>query len=284
MSLSNATVTPNNISLTPVRVNFNGVDLGGTHGDVAVNMKYDLADIMVDQFGKTPLDKVVSGHVTTVKLVLAEIKNIDNWKVAFPSIHEIVNGGTKSAYSDLQIGDHLSSHAQILILHPMENADANLNNDFKFYKAVAMNAAEIKYGPEKQLGLAVEFIILPDTSVTPAKFFTYGDPTNGIVHASAGSATPGSNTGNGTLDTISVADGFTVTETITVQCVGASSGNDFNVTGSVSGALGSVHIAAGSGSTVAFVNNKVNFTLHQGTVQYVYHDSFTIALTGSNYA
>lgn len=284
MSLSTANVNPNNISLTPMRVKFNGVDLGGTADQVSVNIKYELSDIMVDQFGKSILDKKVSGMAYSVKLTLAEIKNIDNWKVAFPHAHEIVNGGTKSIYMDMQIGDSLLSHAAALILHPLENADADLSGDYKFFKAACMSATEVKYGPEKQAGLHVEFVIFPDTSVTPARYMVYGDPSNGIVHASAGSATAGSNTGNGTVDTIAVFDGFTKTETVTIKCVGQTSGNDFYISGSVTGPMAEAHVASGSGNTVNVVTPQISFTIHQGSVQFAYNDSFTIATTGSNYA
>lgn len=284
MSLSTATVTPTNIALSPMRVKWNGVDLGGTTDHVSLSIKYDTADIMVDQFGKSVIDKVVSGMHYSIKLTLSEIKNMDNWKVAFPSMHEIINGGTKSMYSDMQIGDHLLAKAQQLLLHPLENADADLSQDYLFYKAICVEASEVKYGPDKQSGLNVEFIVFPDTSVSPARYMTHGDPSNGIVNASAGSVTPGANTGNGTVDTVAVYNGYTKTETITIQCVGVSTGNDFYVSGSVSGALYEGHIAAGSGSTLNVVTPVISFTIHQGTVQYAYHDSFTIATTASNFA
>lgn len=284
MSQSNATVSPTNTVLTPMRVKFNGVDLGGTVDSVTFTKKLKMADVKVDQFGDTAIDKRVAGYDLMVKFTIAEIKNIDNWKVAFPSSHEIVNGGTKSLYTDMNIGDSLLSSAHQLLLHPLSNTDADLSGDYLFYKAACIQASEVKYGPDKQAGLNVEFYIFPDTSVVPAKFYTLGDPSNGIVHALAGSATPGSNTGNGTLDTITVSDQFTKTETITVTVVGTNSGNDVYVSGSVSGALGEFHIAAGSGSTHIFTSPQINFTLHQGTVQYAYNDSFTIATTASNFA
>lgn len=284
MSTSTANVDPTQIPLTPMRVTWNGVDQGGTTDHCTISIKYQMANIEVDQFGKTVIDQVVSGIAFHVKTVLAESKNADKWAVAFPSMHEVVNGGVKSMYADMQVGDHLLAKAKQLVLHPLERPDSDKNGDFTFFKAVCINASEVKYGPDKQTGLAVEFMIYPDTSVSPAKFMIYGDTTNGMTAATAGAAVAGSNTGNGTIDTEAVFNGVTKTETITVQCVGASGGNDFYVSGSISGAIGEFHIAATSASTHTFNSSVISFVMHQGSTQFAYGDSFTIATTASNYS
>lgn len=284
-NLSTANVTPTDIILSPARLNFNGVDLGGTMGNVLVGVKLDLADITVDQYGKTVIDKKVSGHHYHVKTELAEAKNVDHWKVAFPSAKEIVNGGVKSMLFDMAIGDSLLSHAHPLIVHPLERADADKNGDFNIDLAVCLQAVEVKYDPSKQTGLAVEFGVLPNTGVSPARFFVYGDPTNGVVHASAAAAVAGGgNVGNGTIGTEVVFDAYTKTEVVTVLCVGASTGNDFYVSGSVSGAIGEFHVAAANGSMHTFVSNQISFIFTQGTVQSAFNDSYTIATTASNFA
>lgn len=284
MSTSTANVTPTNISLTPMRVKYNGVDVGGTTDHVDITIKYDTADIMVDQFGKSIIDKVVSGLHYSIKMVLAETKNMDNWAIAFPSMHEIVNGGVKSMYADMQVGDHLYVKSKQLLLHPLERADVDLNGDFLFYKAICTEASEIKYGPDKQSGLKVEFLVFPDVSVVPARYMTFGDPTNGMTPAAAAAAVAGANTGNGTIGSEVVTNGVTHTETITVTCVGQTTGNDFFVSGSVSGALGEFHIAAAAASTHSFVKPELSFLMTQGATQFVYGDSFTIATTASNFS
>jgi hypothetical protein len=290
MSTSTANVTPTNIPLSPMRVEYNGVDLGGTTNEVSMSIHYDMADIKVDQFGTSIIDKVVKGLAYSVKLVLAEVKNKDNWKVVFPSIHEVVVSGVKTIYSDMQIGDHMYPKAFPLLLHPLENADADLSEDYLFYKATATNVTEIKYGPEKQSGLQVEFIVYPDVGTVPARYMYHGNPANGLVPAAAGSPTPGSNTGNGTITNVSVFNGVTYTETITINVLdGGVTGNNIQVSGSVSGILGVAHIAAASTSTTGFIpasptRQVIAFTITQGTVQFVAGDTFTIATTASNYS
>jgi len=284
MPVSTANVNPQAIVLTPMRVTYKGVDLGGTTDHVKVNIKYELADIMVDQYGKTSLNKKVSGHAFKVDFVLAEVADKSKWKVAFPFSHLITSGPNTAEYFDIQIGNDLLSQAGVLTLHPLSQVDADLSQDYTFWKAASISASEVNYGPDKQVGLKVEMVIFPDTSASPAKFMTYGDPGIGIVNAIAAAAVAGANTGNGTIGTEVAYNGYTRTETITVKCVGASSGNDFYVSGSSSGPLGEFHIASAAASTANFVCPQVSFTMTQGSTQFAYNDSFTIATTSANYA
>jgi hypothetical protein len=285
MSASNAALTPADIVLTPMRVTMGGVDLGGTEGGVHLSPKYKIAPIHEDQAGDTQLDGVVAGQHYTCKFVLAETKNKAHWKIAFPHAKLVGTAPNQLMYFDLQIGDKLSNHTQVVTLHPLAQVDGDLSQDITLYKAVAMSASEIKYGPDKQTGLSVELMILPDISVIPFKFLSYGDPTIGLVNAIAAAAVSGGgNVGNGVISAQAANNAYTKTETITVQCVGQTTGNDFSVSGSLSGALGEFHVAAANGSLFHFVSNPISFTFTQGTVQSAFGDSYTIATTAANYA
>lgn len=290
MSTSTAVVNPNYISLTPMRVNFFGVDLGGTVSQVKIKKIIKMSDVMVDQYGKTPIDKVVSGYNYEVTLELAEVKFKDNWKVVFPSDSLIVVGGNKAVRSDMNIGDHLLTHAGLLTLHPLEASNSDVSTDYNFPKAASMQTSEIDYGPEKQSGLKVVFTIFPDLSASPPHFMTYGDPSIGSVSASAATPVAGANTGNGTVDTVAVFNGVTKNEIITLIALdGGASGNDFIVSGSVSGSLGYVHVGSVAGNVATFIPTAgspqvINFKVHQGTIEFVANDSFTIATTPSNFS
>lgn len=285
--MSAPSVNTLNVELSPMSVTFNGIALGGTEGGVKVGLKHEFADIMIDQLGKTPVDSVVTGQAYSVKLKLAETRNKDLWKVAFPQAKLINQAGVKSIYMDSQVGSHLLDSAAVLILHPISKADNDLSGDFKFFKAVAKSAVEIEYGHDKQAGMEVEFMIYPDSSVTPARFFVHGDPSNGLVAATAAAAVAGgSNVGNGTVSAIT-AGAKAVTETITLICVGVPGANKSNwdVSGSVSGALGPVQITSSSaGGSASFSSQKVNFTITDGTTDFAIGDTFTIAVTGANYS
>lgn len=274
---STATVTPSNFELSPMRVTFNSVDLGGTKGGASLSVKYDVAEVTADQFGKNMIDGFVSGQMYTVKLSLAEPRLKANWKVAFPHAKLVTSGGNKMMYFDMQVGDQLSSHASILILHPLSKDNSDLTGDFKFFKAVAKSASEVKYGPEEQTVLEVEFQILPDVTVSPAKYMIHGDPSIGLV---AATLTQSSyvGTGNGVLSSI-VAGSAAATETITATCVtAAANGGVFHVNGSVSGSLGLATVA------VAFSTTKAVFTIGDGSTDYIVGDVFTLASVAANYA
>lgn len=281
MSATNATITPPNIILSPMQVTFNSVDLGGTEGGVQINPKYDQANIMVDQYGKTVVDAAVSGQHYEVKLTLAEVKYKPNWKVAFPSA--AIVGTNQAMYFSMNIGDRMSSHQAKLVLHPLANSPSDLSGDYTFWTAVATSVADLKYGPDKQVGLACTFMVLPDSGVIPPRFMFFGDTSVALVAASASAVVVGSNTGNGTITAIAVSNAYTKTETITITVLGQTGGNNIGVSGSVSGPLGTVHVGATSTNTANFTSNPINFTVTQGTVEFAVNDSWTISTTGSNY-
>ena len=276
MGVSYANVNPANLELTPMRVTFGGVDLGGTLGNVMVTPKYQKASLMADQYGKTVLDRRVSAVEITVTTELAEVLNKDNWKVVFPHAKEVTSG-TKLIQWVNAIGDSDLSHAQQLVLHPLSKVNADTTEDYTFYKACSSAESEITYSPEGQAKLKIVWNILPDTSVQPATFFIYGDPTVGLVPASAGSPVF-VGTGNGTMTGVTVYSGVTKTENIVATLVTpVVNGGVFNVNGSLSGPLGLATVGT------SFVSPEISFTINDGTSDFVLGDNFTVATVAANY-
>jgi hypothetical protein len=265
------------MELTPMRVNFNGVDLGGTLGNVVVSAKYSKAEIKSDQSGETVRDRRTTGVEITVTTEIAEIQLKDNWKVVFPHANLVTSGLNKMIYWTQSVGDSDLARSAILILHPLSKADADLSGDYKFFKACSIAESEITYGPGDQARLKIVWNILPDDSVNPERFMIHGDPTIGLVAASA-AAPVYVGTGNGTLTGVSVFSGFTKTETITATAI-HSALNDgiFQVSGSLSGPLGNATVGVGFSSPV------IAFTINDGSTDFVIGDQFTIATTAANY-
>lgn len=75
------------------------------------------------------------------------------------------------------IGDGDQSNAGKLELHPLSKPLADVDTDWTFWKATATAESDPTFGPEEQAKLKVVWTILPDLSVTPARFFRYGDTT-----------------------------------------------------------------------------------------------------------
>lgn len=283
MSNSNAQVNTQNFELTPCRITYKGVDLGGSLGNVKVNVNYDRANIMADQHGTSVLDRVSSGINATIETELVEYKNKDILKVVFPNSLELVSGGNKAEYFVSDVGTHDVDLSGELLLHPLSKVDADLSGDWLFYQAIADGKSTVTFGPQEQIKLKIVWNTYLDTSVIPAKLAIHGDPSIGVIDAAAAAPVAGVNTGNGTVTLQTAYNGFTVTETITVQCVGQTSGNDFVVNGSLSGALGNVHVGAVSTNFVNFVSPQITFRITQGSTQFAFGDSFTIATTAANY-
>jgi len=163
------------MELTPMRVTFDGVDLGGTLANVVISTKYSKSNIMADQSGSTVRDRRVSGIEITVTTELTEIQNKDIWAVVFPHA-TLIATGTKAIVFKENMGDSDLSKATLLKLHPLSKADADETGDYNFYKAVASAESSITYGPNEQARLKIVWNILPDESVQPNQFFKYGDP------------------------------------------------------------------------------------------------------------
>lgn len=277
MAVSYSTITPTNLELTPMRVTYKGVDLGATLDNVVLGIETMKAEIKADQLGDTVIDRRVSGHKFTVTTSLAEAKFKDNWKAVFPNMNLVTSGGSKIGYFDSQVGRSDIDDAGELVLHPLSLPDADKSGDYLFYKATADANSELTYGPNDQLRLKLVMNVYPDFSVSPVRFMLHGDPTVGLTSASAGSPVL-VGTGNGTMTSVTVFNGQTVTETITATCVtAATDGGVFHVSGSVSGSLGLATVG------VSFVSDVISFTINDGATDFIVGDAFTVATTAANY-
>lgn len=274
-----ASVNPDNLELSPCRVTYKGVDLGGTSGNVVVKMEQTLSELKVDQYGSTIIDKRTSGFKYSIDLEIDEVKFKDNWKILFPSALVAEQGGQKNVYFDSQMSFSQRSSAGALVLHPLALPDTDKSEDFYVWLAAAEAKTDWTFSPSEQVKLKITFTIYPDFTTTPARFFIFGDPAVGLVAAFTGSATAGTgNTGGGTVSGITAFSGFTKTELITLQCVTPQAGAGvFNVNGSQSGPLGLATVGLSFNSAV------IAFTINDGSPDFALNDSFTIQTTAANY-
>lgn len=177
MSLSFASVDPTKMELSPCKVTFNSVDLGGSLGNVVISSKYMKSEIKADQFGQTVLDRRVSGVEVMVTTELAEIQNKDVWKAVFPHATLITSGANKALQFDSAIGDGDLSNSHQLSLHPLSKDVSDVSTDHTFFKACASAESTFELSPTAQAKLKIVWHVLPDTGVSPARFYRYGDTT-----------------------------------------------------------------------------------------------------------
>jgi hypothetical protein len=274
--MSYATITTGNLELTPMRVTYKGVDLGATLDNVVITPKISTSNINADQMGTTVIDRRVSGYDISITTSLAEVLLKDNWEVIFPYASLIDSGGNKQMYFDSQIGASALAAAGVLVLHPLSKTDSDLSGDYKFWKVTAQPESEITYSPTGQAKMKVTFQVYPDFTSAPARFFVYGDPSIGLVAASASGATF-TGTGGGSIGSISASSGA-ATEVVTIKCVGAVSGaGNFSVVGSQSGNIGLAVVG------VAFTSTKINFTLTDGAPDFALNDQYVLSTVSANY-
>lgn len=279
MPISTSTFTTTNLELTPMRVTFNGVDLGGTLGNVAVATTYSKAEIKIDQLGETVIDRTVTGLNVNITTELAEIQKKENWQVVFPHARLVTSGLNKLILFETAVGEKDSAKVHELVLHPLSKGNADLSTDYKFFKAVASAESEIVYSPTEQARLKIVWNVLPDFSVVPQKYYIFGDPSVGVVNASFTAPTY-TGTGNGTMTGVAVFNGFTKTETITATLVTVvANAGVFHVNGSLSGSIGLATVGVGFVSE----GGEIAFTINDGTTDFVVGDQFTVLTTAANY-
>jgi len=275
---SNATINPNNLELSPMRVKLAGVELGATLGNITIKPKYTLADLKADQFGSSVIDKRVSGFECTVEFEIAEIKDEAKWEKVFPHATLVGTAPNQRLIFASNLGDSARALAQLLTLHPLSMVDADLTQDYNFFLATATAESQIVYSPTEQSKLKIVLFIYPDFSTTPARYFAFGDPAIVGTNASFLAAVPGGgNVGGGTVTGIAVNNANTKTETITLLAVTAvAAGGVFSISGSVSGPLGLATVG------LAFVSGPITFTINDGAPDFAVGDSFTIATTAAS--
>jgi hypothetical protein len=149
------------------------VDMGGTLGHVAITFKYDKAALMADQSGKEVLDRRVTGLEIKVTTELAEVKDMNKWKILFPNASIVGTGTAKAIVFSSKVGDSDLDYAQSLVLHPKHLPLTDKSLDFNFGRAVATSDSSISYGHAEQSKLKIDFTIYRDAAGNHLRF---GDP------------------------------------------------------------------------------------------------------------
>jgi hypothetical protein len=277
--MSYATINTANISISPVRLSYDGVDLGAVEGDVTVTIEKPNAEIKVAQYGDSIIDLVNKGSIIKVKARLLEVSP-NTMKHLFPAAFKV---GSTGVYFASNVGYKLSQYAKPLVIHPLDKDDADLTKDIRLFSAISMSPGEIPYSPETITGFEIEWLALPDFSVgAQARYAYFGNPSVGITNASAAAAVAvGGNVGNGTVGSLVVSNAATRTETVTLRLVTAAvNGGVFHVTGS--NPARSMGLAT-VGTPFVSDDGAIGFTVADGATDFALNDQFNIATTAANY-
>jgi len=180
---TNPNITISNMELTPMMVKFKqnatdvaATDIGGTLDNVVITAKYGKAEIKADQLGLSVLDRRVNEITVSVTTSITEVQDKETLKILFPHATLVSSGGNFALDFKTNVGDGDLSNAGELTLHPLSKDVSDVSTDWTFYKACASAESEFSYGPSEQVKAKIVWNILPDTSVTPYRWFRYGDP------------------------------------------------------------------------------------------------------------
>jgi hypothetical protein len=144
-----------NVKIGVCEATYKGVALGHTKGGVKVSYKPSYEDIIVDMYGKSVADKVLSGEAWEIKIPMAETQIANILK----TIPTSTDGGAYKKFGS-QAGARLGLTAGELKLHP--SGVTGTGEDWVFYKAVVASDIEYTYKVDEENVAEVTFIALID--------------------------------------------------------------------------------------------------------------------------
>lgn len=153
-----------NVKLGVCTVTYGGVDLGYTKGGVDVEVATETHEVMVDQFGKSPINEYIMGRSCTVKVPLAEttLENLVKIMPGATLVTDTVDTTKKKVVVENGIGISLLDEAKELILHPVANASTNKSDDFVIPLAGTGGNLQYAYKLEEERIFNVTFKAYPD--------------------------------------------------------------------------------------------------------------------------
>jgi hypothetical protein len=152
-----------NVKIGICDVTYKGVNLGHTKGSVKVSYKPEYEDVVVNQYGKSATDKVLTKEVLQVTVPIAESQLLNIQKMIPTST------GTTNIKFGSEAGARLSTFAGELLLHP--TAVTGTSEDVSIYKAVVTGDVELEYAVDGQRVVEVTFDGLIDSTKANGNLF-----------------------------------------------------------------------------------------------------------------
>lgn len=163
-----------NVKLGVCRVTYNGVDLGVTKGGVEVEVATETYEVMVDQFGNSPVNEYITARTVVVRVPMAET-TVQNLARIMPGTTVVTNAGESKANVTNGIGINLLANAEKLVLHPVALDASDRSEDFTVPLAATAGAMTYSYKLDEERIFNVEFKGYPDS--TTGLLFVVGDET-----------------------------------------------------------------------------------------------------------
>lgn len=142
-----------------VQLEFDGADLGLTTEDTEIEFVEDIKDILFQQKGTQPYDKIPTGSAYRIKAKFGQINNT--------LLEKLLRGVTKSGIGgkSLKLGRDIYRSGRVnfakeLILYRVDSeGDESTDPYFKctFYSAMPLEFDSMPFGADTQRGLTVTF-------------------------------------------------------------------------------------------------------------------------------
>lgn len=169
-----------NIEIGPAKLTYdtgaNAVDLGHTLEGVEVEYEPDYADLKVDYYGDTPVNKSLVGESLRVVCQLAEPTVANLNRAIGASTAESSGGSVKKVGIGRKAGFLAGDNAKQLRVHPLNRADSDQAKDWVIYKAIVTEEVTMGYSYEDQRVLEVTFEALIDESKPETKLLGHFGP------------------------------------------------------------------------------------------------------------
>lgn len=163
-----------NVKLGVCRVTFGGTDLGFTKGGVEVSVETQTHEVTVDQMGDTPINEYITSRSCTVTVPLAET-TLENLVKVMPGatlVTDTKEPTKKFVTVPTATGQSLLKVAQVLVLHPIANADNDKSDDFTVMRAATAGAMSYSYKLDDERIFSCEFKAYADED---GNLFKVGD-------------------------------------------------------------------------------------------------------------
>ena len=148
-----------NVQMGVCTVSIDGVDIGHTKGGVEVVYEPEYADVTVDLYGNTPVDKKLIGEHLKVKIPFAEF-TVANLKKAIANA-TLAGAGNARATLGKKSGQSISDVAEQIVIHPIA-AGSSRAYDVVLYKAAPISEVVLAHQVDEQKTIMVEFEALID--------------------------------------------------------------------------------------------------------------------------
>lgn len=163
-----------NVKLGACTATYKGTALGLTKGGVEVTITTNKHEVMVDQFGTTKVNSIITGRAVTVKVPLAET-DFNKLLAVMPGAVVVTGGGKTKLTIPHGAGTSLANLAGKLTLHPTIMAPGVVSDDAVFPLAAPGGDMTFSYTVDAERIYNVEFTVFPDE--TTGLMLILGDET-----------------------------------------------------------------------------------------------------------